>query len=270
MDTVKKWFELLEFPEKLKEDFYKEIDLRSIDTVPELSVEELDQKKDYLLNLIYCLAQCESTFARFEKKGIPQNYFWANIREIVVEAIQTAENFGCVGVDDIRWVDMFLQCKKHFRIGCLNFDMEIAGEHECEGGPVKEEDPVVLVHIPSNTRLDREACAQAFQDAEEFFATYFPEFSYKYFVCGSWLLDDSIRPFLKEGSNIRGFQSFFTLYKKVESRSLLRYVFSRDTTPENITEFEAKNSLQKKLKEYIAAGGKTYEGFGIRERTISY
>lgn len=264
MEKIKKWFDLLEFPVKMREEFYREIAKRQIYLPSHMAVEELAEKKDYLLNLVYCLAQCESTLERFRHRGIPEDYFWANAREIVVEAIQCTENYGSVGIDDIRWVELFLRCERIFRIGCLNFDMEIAGEHGCEGGPIKEEDRVILVHIPGDARLDREKCVQAFRDAEKFFAAYFPEFTYKCFVCGSWLLDDGLGAFLGENSNIREFQSLFTLYKKEESRSLIRYVFSRTTTPENISEFEAKSSLQKKLQEYIAAGGKTYEGFGFK------
>ena len=142
--------------------------------------------------------------------------------------------------------------------------MEIAGEHGCEGGPIRSEDPVILVHIPGDARLDNEKCLESFRAAEKFFAMYFSYFFYKYFVCGSWLLDDKLGDFLGKNSNILGFQSLFNLYKKEESRSLLRYVFSRTTTTDNIREFEAESSLQKKLQKYIAAGGKTYEGFGIR------
>ena len=266
MEHVVKWFEALDFPQEIKQDFYDELGKRKIDFPIRMSVDELMEKKDYLLNLVYCLSECDNTQKRFKDKGLPESSFWGNVGEIVLEAVQTRKNFGVVGIDDVKWVDMFLQCKKHFRIGCLNFDMEIAGEHECEGDPIKEDDPVVLVHIPSDTRLDRESCEQAFKDAEDFLAAYFPEFSYKCFVCGSWLLDDGLKAFLKEDSNILGFQSFFTPYKKIENRALLRFLFSRTVTMENISKFEAKSSLQKKLQEHIVSGGRTYEGFGFRGR----
>jgi len=269
MEKIKKWFDCLDFPQEFREEFYREIIEKKIGLSEKLTVNELAERKDFRLNLVYCLAECEKTFERFLTKGIPEQYFWANAREIVVEVIQCRQNYGVVGIDDIRWVDLFLRCERIFRIGCLNFDMEIAGEHGCEGGDIRKDDAVVLVHIPSDGRLVREQCLQSFRDAENFLAKYFPEFTYKCFVCGSWLLDDGLGTFLDEKSNILAFQKLFTVYKKEESRSLLRYVFSRTATPENIREFQAKSSLQRMLRDYILEGGKTYEGFGTRERCMN-
>lgn len=268
MERIKKWFDLLDFPQEFQEEFYREIVENKISLPDALTVNELAERKDFRLNLVYCLAECEKAVERFISKGIPEQYFRANAREIVVEAIQCRKNYGMLGIDDIRWVDLFLRCERIFRIGCLNFDMEIAGEHGCEGGNIRKDDSVVLVHIPSDGRLDSAQCVQSFRDAEIFFAKYFPEFTYKCFVCGSWLLDDGLGAFLDEKSNILAFQKLFTLYKKEESRSLIRYVFSRTTTPDNISEFPAKNSLQRQLRDYIVKGGKTYEGFGTRERCM--
>ena len=108
MEMVKKWFDLLEFPTNMWEEFNREIVSRRIELSLDMNVSELVEKKDYQLNLMYCLAQCESAFARFSQRGIPEEYFWANAGEIVVEAIQCRANYGVVGIDDIRWVDLFL------------------------------------------------------------------------------------------------------------------------------------------------------------------
>lgn len=268
MDQIKKWFDLLQFPEEYQEEFYSEYIAKWSSLPIGMTVDELAEKKDFRLNLLYCLAECERALERFKEKGIPEQYFWANAGEIVVETIQCRQNYGVVGIDDIRWVDLFLRCERIFRIGCLNFDMEIAGEHGCEGGDIRKDDAVVLVHIPSGGRLDRKQCIQSFCDAEKFLAKYFPQFEYKCFVCGSWLLDDGLSSFLDEKSNILAFQKLFNPYKKEESRSLLRYIFSRTTTLENISEFQTQNSFQRKLQAYIVGGGKTYECFGVRERCM--
>lgn len=265
-EQIKKWYDNLSLPKEWKPAVYQKLEENDLELLRTVTVETLVGKQDYLLNLCYCLYQCEDMKKKFQQRGIADEIFRDCISEIALEAVQTKENHGCVGIEDIRWVHLFLNCEKIFRIGCLNFDMEIAGEHGCEGGEIQPEDKIILVHIPGDRKLDINACKKSFSMAEVFFSRYFPDFHYKCFVCGSWLLDKGLDKFLKENSNIKLFRQLFVHYKSKENDSLLRYVFSRTSTRENIQNYEAKNSFQQRLQSYIAEGGKLYEAFGVRPR----
>ena len=63
-------------------------------------------------------------------------------------------------------------------------------------------DKVISIHIPADGKLDHAAVRATYAEMKKFLATYFPDFAYRAFYCGSWLLDTTLEELLGSNSNI--------------------------------------------------------------------
>ena len=124
-------------------------------------------------------------------------------------------------------------------------------------------DPVIAVHIPKGEPLTAEACNDAFGQAREFFAKFYPEYNYQYFTCHSWMLDPVLNDILPPDSNIIAFQRRFQCVAQNQSDAIFRYVFKWDTTPQNLDATHARSSFGKSIKEKYLQGTRFHEGYGI-------
>ena len=73
-------------------------------------------------------------------------------------------------------------------------------------------DAVLGVHIPGEKPLDHAQCGAAFRTAVEFYSRHFPEWPFKGFHCGSWLLDTQLEEWLPPTANLVRFLQEFYLY----------------------------------------------------------
>lgn len=123
-------------------------------------------------------------------------------------------------------------------------------------------DNVLGLHIPREGLLSRELCKESFDQAATFFHTFFPEKEFKAFVCVTWMLDPQLQLLVDESSNVLMFQQEFALYPVLSvDRTVYRFVFNSDPCP--IEELPEKTSLQRKIKEYMLAGGHMHTGGGF-------
>jgi len=76
-------------------------------------------------------------------------------------------------------------------------------------------------------------------------------------------LEETLKNFLKQGSNILEFQNMFEIIYKKESDDLLRYIFKWNSRRENIEDEKCKSSFAQKVKDYAFSGGTFYEAYGI-------
>ena len=134
------------------------------------------------------------------------------------------------------------------------------GEWQCV---LRRGDPVVSVHIPASGPLDEAAVGESFAMAKEFFATYFPRFSYRAFVCYSWLMDMQLVDILGEDTNISRFVSrFHTLTMKSEGAGALRFVFHRPDKNFPYSDLPERTTLERKLKALYLNDRVIYEAYG--------
>ena len=63
-------------------------------------------------------------------------------------------------------------------------------------------DKVISIHIPADGKLDHAAVRATYAEMKTFLATYFPDFAYRAFYCGSWLLDTTLEELLGAEANI--------------------------------------------------------------------
>ena len=118
------------------------------------------------------------------------------------------------------------------------------------------------LHIPDEGPLSPEAVDASLQAADTFFA----KDAFRYFTCRSWLLDPTLKDFLKPGSNILAFQDRFQIVATLPSDGLLRYLFAWNTTRENLSQFAPSSPFAAKVQESALAGRTFYAGTGILKR----
>ena len=128
---------------------------------------------------------------------------------------------------------------------------------------LKKDTPVMEIHIPATGPLIRKECEESIKQAREFFARYFPDFGYPYFYCHSWLLDTELIKYLPVDSNILQFQKMFEIVTEEESDDILKFVFTWDTTRDNLKDKECTSGLARKVKEDALNNSVFYVGQGV-------
>ena len=257
---IEKWYKALSFPKEYDKEFYEalnSIDIPQDTAISTYDIECLDGKR----NLLSCLYMCESQAERCRQKGIGEDIIIDTLRDFVIWTNTWTKIKGELYLGELVWLNRHIDMKL-FRLGRLQFCMSTA-EHSVPEKGICEGDNVIEIHIPEGEALTKEACEESIARAKAFLKQYFPEFEYKCFLTHTWLLDDTVKQFLKPESNILKFQTLFDKVYKNESPAVLRYTISWDTTPENLEEKIPSNSFGQKIKDYYLGGGKFYEVLGI-------
>lgn len=125
-------------------------------------------------------------------------------------------------------------------------------------------DPVINLHIPSGVPFTPEALDKTVDAMREFMATYFPDYAYKAFFCGSWLLDPQLGDLLGHDSNIALFGKRFTpVCTKNDGYGVFRFAFLK---PDNNFAFEdlpEDTRLQRAVKKHYLDGKAIYAMHGF-------
>lgn len=243
-DTVLKWFDLLPFRPAWRQEVAKAADNFS-----------MEAERTPMWDLVYALSRCDHVEKIFEEKGIDREILIATLSDIVVWSENQYFVHGTVGLSDAGWLEGHLEGKL-FRLGRLQFKMEQSIASSAAHGLI-EKDPVIEIHIPQGEPMDMDAVHASYRRAKEFFHIYFPEYEYRYFVCGSWLLDYHLKDFLKETSNILKFANEFEIICNHPSNDAMRRLFELNPNK------EPENSFQKNVRTFVENGGQTLEGYGI-------
>ncbi len=256
---IEKWYKKLGFPQEYDAEFaaalktYHISDAISIDTY---DLTETDGKR----NLLSFLYLCESLAKRYEEKGIPEEILLATLKDLLLWTDAWSDVKGELFLGELGWLARTMQMRL-FRLGSLEF-MAGKAHGDCPALGLAKGDPIVEVHIPSGADLSPEACRASLRQAVEFFATYYPEYSFRHFTCHSWLLDSALDNLLAPTSNIRKFRDMFTPISEDESYAALRYVFRWNTNRRNLRNAVCPSSLAERMKAYVLAGGALHESFG--------
>jgi hypothetical protein len=101
------------------------------------------------------------------------------------------------------------------------------------------------------------------RETKAFLRDYFPEFSYKAFVCGSWLLDPQLETLLGRDANIVKFgKRFARLTAKSAGNGVFNFVFKKPNTDFDIRDLPESTRLERALKEHYLNGKAIYEMYG--------
>lgn len=258
--VIEKWYKKLEFPQEYDEDFYAA--LNSIPVSDAISVDTYNVKcADGKRNLLSFLYACESAADKLKSIGVPENIIIDTFNDIVVWTKTWSAIKGELYLGELSWLKRHLSGKL-FRIGRLQFCMATA-ETDIDEYKIKRGDNVVEIHIPEGDKLTVAECEKSINLAKEFFNKYFSDFKFKYFTCHSWLLDDTLKKYLPETSNILKFKNMFDVVKTNRCDDVLRYVFRFDTNVYNLPYAAANSSFAEKIKRARLSGEVFYDGLGV-------
>ena len=269
-DTVKKiakkWYDLIPFPEKFDEEFDRLLEEEN--DLECMRFEEYDIKQNAPLkgkNLIMFLYFCEELSQRYDAAGISRDILMATLEDFLPSVERNKNLTGKIGVVRAGVLANHLSMRL-FRLGRIAFCMDEAPMDIPSKG-IKKGDNVLDLHVPAGGPLTMEECEKSFVASERFFKKHFPDFEYQYYTCYSWMLDDVIKPFLNENSNILQFAKLFEVVHQTEQDSILNFLFKYGLADrEEIRDCPANSSFARKVKEHALSGGVFHNVLGLKDR----
>jgi len=257
---IRKWYTALQFPERYEREFYQALD--TIPVSPETNIETYDLHcPDGKRNLLSFLYMCEAVQSRYRELGIGQDILIDTLQDIVRWTGHWSLVKGELCLFELEWLARHMRCKL-FKVGRLQFYMAPAKEDIPSHG-IRQGDNVVELHIHHGDKLTPEVVEDSLKRGPEFLNTYFPDYTYSYFTCHSWLLDEKLKEYLSESSNIIRFGDRFHRVEAEDSNALLRFLFRWDTNEENLAQAVCTTPFQQKIKEAVLNGEQFHEVLGI-------
>ena len=259
-EVIEKWYNKLNFPDIYKNEFYRALEEVKISDAISIDTYDLycEDGKRNLLSILYL---CEELAQRYKEKGISEEILNETLHDIVVWTSIWSGIKGGLYLGELSWLSKHLGMKL-FKIGRLQFAFGKA-EHAVPEKNISKGDNVIEIHIPEGAPLSKEDCLRSIEAAKAFFAKYYPDYSFEYFTCHSWLLDETLKEIAAPESNILKFAEMFDVVKKEESDAILKYVFRWDTTRYTLRHTAAASSLAQKVKKYALSGGSFFEATGV-------
>jgi hypothetical protein len=124
-------------------------------------------------------------------------------------------------------------------------------------------DGMISIHIPHGARFDADAVDASIEMTKEILGRCYPEYDYKTFFCGSWLLDPQLCDLLKPKSNIISFcKRFKPLAIQDGGTCVFSFVFRKPNMDFEISELPETTSLERAIKNHYLGGKAIYEYFG--------
>ena len=256
---IEKWYKKLQFPSRFDKEFYLALDRFEEENI---NVDSYDLNcKDGAKNLLSYLYMCEETEKLYLENGISNEILVDTLKDIVIWCENWSKVKGELYLGELAWLKTHLKMKI-FKIGRLQFNM---AKLTCDipKHNLKIGDNVVVIHVPRGEKLEYIECIKSIEKAKEFFKLHYPNYKYKAFTCCSWLLDETLKEFLPVESNILRYASMFDYVSREEVFALLKYVFSIDTTIENLNEKQPTSSFAGKIQQAVLTGKKFYEVLGV-------
>ena len=203
------------------------------------------------LRMLACMLHCgRKTWEFYEEKGISGQVFVDTMKCFSRFVGEHKVSYGVYGFDREWWTVRQLSGKL-FRIGELEYETrKVDGE------------PVIDLHIPSDTRLERELLLASIRQARDFLEEKFPEYGNAKMQCHSWLLSPTLKEVLAPEANILAFQELFEIEVLGEDKegSYKEWVFKRSDLP--LADLPENTSLQRRMKGYLLSGGSVLEARG--------
>lgn len=115
-------------------------------------------------------------------------------------------------------------------------------------------DDTVGLHIPRKTNLDPEYVSESLREGLELTKKYYPEFSPKFIICGSWLLCPELVDILGPDAKLSKFNMRFLKYPLCDTSGAgcLGYVWPGNPGP--VENYEEDTTLQRGIKKMMLNG----------------
>jgi hypothetical protein len=189
------------------------------------------------------LALVEDARAYHARHGVPEAISWATLadlgRNLAIDRRMNGEGWPVM----LQWLTLHVRGGL-YELGRLQYQRV---------RPRIALDELDL-HIPRSGPLTPLACDASFRQARDFFPRHFPDETYRFITCGSWLLDPALAEYLPEESNVIRFQRRFELLPGEEDadEEFVRFVYGTLTTP--LDELPTRTALQRAGVAHLRAG----------------
>lgn len=204
------------------------------------------------IKMLYCQMECaRRIYDRYQEKQIPDQIFVDTMGCFQRFNEECLVRYGKMYFDRGWWTYRQIRMSE-FRIGQLEYEFE---KHAGKD--------MIYVHIPSDADFSPESVSASLAMAKEFFAKYYPDYSYEAFICESWLLGSDLYSLLPETSNIVSFHDRFEIIEEEKEGSpYYEWVYKVPSgTP--ISELPENTSLQCSIKRHLENGGTMGGATGI-------
>ena len=256
---IEKWYLALGFPKEYDKAFYQALADYTIDD--SVSIDNYDLScQDGKMNLLSVLYMCEALEQNYQARNISRDILLDTLQDIVRYTVIWSNIKETLYLGELEWLKFHLQGAL-VKLGRIQFKLTSTPQAFPEAG-ILEPEYMMELHIPDEGPLTPEAVDASIRAADVFF----PKDTFRYFTCRSWLLDPTLKDFLKPSSNILAFQNRFQIVAALPSDGLLRYLFQWNTTRENLAQFIPSSPLAAKVQESALAGRTFYAGTGILKR----
>jgi GNAT-like C-terminal domain/N-acyltransferase N-terminal domain len=205
--------------------------------------------------------------ALYRTRGIPDDILTATMADVGRQFTIHRAPHGIGGMAGQDWL------MRHprgviYQLGRLQFERARLGGHtsrgmQAEGIACEQGEPVLAVHIPRYMGpMTPEACDDAFAQAHAFFARHYPEETYRFATCHSWLLDPQLGDYLPPESNIIRFQQRFRLAYTPDygDRGTLEFVFRTPDHP--LDDLPQRTTLERAVVRHLRDGKHWHGGAG--------
>lgn len=110
-------------------------------------------------------------------------------------------------------------------------------------------DPIVSLHIPGGEPFTSDLVDDALKRTKEFLSRYCPDYHYKAFYCGSWLLATELEEMLGAESNIVKFgKRFYRQTRKCSGNAVFNFVFLRPNSDVDVATLPENTRLERAIK----------------------
>ncbi|MBQ7637567.1 MAG: hypothetical protein IJS90_01525 [Clostridia bacterium] len=221
----------------------------------------------YTLDFVFIMGCTEILKGKYDAAGIPDEVFNESVDDLRCKLLECMECEGVPGTFVAGWNNGFLKMRRfaygrfQFEVNTYNFDFDFITS--C-GKKIAKGDKYINFHIPSSgIPLTDEVRFASYKKAYPHYKELFPD-GKAVFGCGSWLLYPRHREFLPKHLNILKFMDDFEIVCWEEKESFTNdwRVFGRysDLPYE---ELPRDTSLRKAYAEWLCAGNKAGDGFGL-------
>lgn len=220
--------------------------------------------KSDLIRLAVILKCAENTYEKYKQLGIDDSIFFDTVDDIRI----WCENNDNKGLKNYNWIKNHISFEL-FKIGRLQYQFCTCKSKILKYNllPFDYGEKVIYVHIPQGEKLVYSDCVESLKAAREFFSKYFPDYSYRFFFCESWLLYGENWQFMEPSSNILQFSSLFdVVYSNDIDNQAIERIFGK--RQRKIEKYQENTTLQRNAKAYMKNGGKLGIGIGVIERDL--
>lgn len=205
----------------------------------------------------YCFALLED---KYKEANISMDIYKETMRDFKFRVYECREVYNFNGIFVAYWYRIFCNLSLH-KFDILEFERTKADfDYDAKGVTIRKGDPIIALHIPPKTRIDRQSITKALKESYDFY-NLGGRVAYQ---CDSWLLYPYFEDVFVKDGNVAEFRTFFDV------------ISSRDTDTfedcwrlfkvgeiEDLNTLPADTRLQKNMLKHLLNGGKTGYGFGV-------